>query len=298
MGTSKGLLRGLQMSNYVMTKQQIEEIWYTQLAFDYSCSVEELKSSSLVLAKKAYHPKRRIFRGDDCFCKLLIVNGKLVVNAEDENFLEDNRAFFEQADAAWFFEPDSMRALEKRLRSVGHTIADRHHFYLPEVRRIEGDEPVAKMTCGMAATPTAEMECGMAVMPVAEVIRMSGGALHWYEQEELERFRGDARFTSALSFIPQSPDMLAVTWEEDGEICGMAAASADCEEMWQIGINVLSSGAHRGLGTLLVTQLKEEILRRGKVPFYGTAESHIRSQRVAFGSGFMPAWAELYTQRV
>lgn len=259
-----------------MTKQQIKEIWYEQLAFDYSCTQEEIKSKKTILAKKAYHPQRRIFHGDDCFLKLLIVGGKLVVNADSEAFLQENRAYFEEASAAWFFEPDNLRKLEERLKSYGHTIADYHHFYLPRIQCAGED-----------------CQCASSV----KLTDTGKAGLVWYEQADIEQFRGDDRFREALSFTPESPDMLAVTWEEGGEILGMAGASADGEKMWQIGINVLPAGEHRGLGTYLVTCLKEEILRRGRLPFYGTAESHIRSQRVAVGSGFMPAWAELYTRR-
>ncbi len=250
-----------------MTEEKIKELWYRQLCEDYSCSMEQIKSKENVLTKKAYRPGRRIFRGDDCFLKMLIVNGKLVVSANDEKFLEENREFFESANAAWFFEPDNIRNLEKRLTPYGHEIADYHHFYLPTTGR--------------------------------ETVACDGeDHLCWYFEEELERFRGDTRFKEALSFIPQSPDMVAVTWEENGEIFGMAGASADAADLWQIGINVLPAGEHKGLGTLLVSKLKEKILEMGKVPFYGTAESHIRSQRVAVGSGFMPAWAELYTRKI
>ena len=52
----------------------------------------------------------------------------------------------------------------------------------------------------------------------------------------------------------------------------------------------------KGIGTTLVKLLKNEILKRGKIPFYGTAESHFHSQNIAINSGFFPAWAELYSK--
>ena len=44
--------------------------------------------------------------------------------------------------------------------------------------------------------------------------------------------------------------------------------------------------------------IKNEILNRGKLPFYGTSMSHIASQRVALGAGFVPAWSELYCEAI
>ncbi len=268
----------LDVRNFLEGKK-LKQRLLQQLCEDYSCTMEQIKAKENVLTKKAYRPDRRIFRGDDCFLKLLIVDGKLVVSADDEKFLEDNAEFFKEASAAWFFEPDNIRQLEARLAPYGHEIADYHHFYLPAEKRVAAEN-----------------------VPASACLENAGKAkeehLHWYFEGDLERFRGDGRFKEALSFIPESPDMVAVTWEENGEILGMAGASADAKDLWQIGINVLPAGEHRGLGTLLVRKLKEKILEMGKVPFYGTAESHIRSQRVAVGSGFMPAWAELYTRKI
>jgi len=263
----------------MLAEQKMQQRWLQQLCEDYSCNMVQILSKENVLTQKAYRPGRRIFRGDDCFLKLLVVNGKLVVSADDEKFLEENREFFETANAAWFFEPDNIRELESRLAPYGHEIADYHHFYLPGAVKL----PVQEVSDDMGNT---------------EVHTEKEKFLRWYFEDELEQFRGDVRFKEALSFVEESPDMLAVTWEENGEIFGMAGASADAKDLWQIGINVLPAGEHRGLGTLLVTKLKEKILEMGKVPFYGTAESHIRSQRVAVGSGFMPAWAELYTRKI
>ena len=79
---------------------------------------------------------------------------------------------------------------------------------------------------------------------------------------------------------------------------GIADASKDCEVMWQIGIDVFPKYRGKHIATTLVTLLKEEILRRGKIPFYGTVQSHFHSQNVALNSGFFPAWSELYSQEI
>ena len=50
--------------------------------------------------------------------------------------------------------------------------------------------------------------------------------------------------------------------------------------------------------TALVALLRDEVLRRGALPVYGTAASHSVSQRVAFDAGFKPAWAEAYSEAV
>ena len=74
-----------------------------------------------------------------------------------------------------------------------------------------------------------------------------------------------------------------------------AAKNTGCPAMWQIGINVDPAAREAGIGKMLVSLLKNEILPKGKLPYYGTSMSHIVSQRVALSCGFVPAWAELVT---
>ena len=75
---------------------------------------------------------------------------------------------------------------------------------------------------------------------------------------------------------------------------GMAGGSADGEYLWQIGINVREEYRGKGLAAELVRSLKDEMIRRGKIPFYGTSESHTVSQTVALKAGFVPAWTAVY----
>jgi len=63
--------------------------------------------------------------------------------------------------------------------------------------------------------------------------------------------------------------------------------------MWQIGVDVLPEYRRKGIAATLTSRLTIEILQRGKVPFYCSAWSNIRSARTAVRGGFSPAWAEL-----
>jgi predicted GNAT family acetyltransferase len=85
--------------------------------------------------------------------------------------------------------------------------------------------------------------------------------------------------------------------EYEGQIVGMAGASADCALMWQVGMDVLPEHRHHGLGAYLVNWLTLEILKRDYVPYYGTSSSNLASQRVAHRAGFSPAWVSTYEGR-
>ena len=98
---------------------------------------------------------------------------------------------------------------------------------------------------------------------------------------------------NALSFDRRELDMLGVGAYDKDKLIGLAACSADCEKMWQIGVDVLPEYRRRGIASAITEMLAEEILSRGKVPFYCSAWSNIRSVRNAIKCGFVPAWTEL-----
>ena len=73
---------------------------------------------------------------------------------------------------------------------------------------------------------------------------------------------------------------------------------ADCETMWQIGIDVLPSHRRQGVASALTSRLALEIISRGKVPFYCAAWCNIKSVRNAIRSGFRPRWTEITARDV
>ena len=144
-----------------------------------------------------------------------------------------------------------------------HEIADIHHYYLPKA---DSDE----------------------IKPLTDI--------KWYEADEILKFKGDNRFGQAFVFDERTPDILAVAAIDKNCIMGIASATEDSKTMWQIGVDVLQKYRGKGIASNLVGLLKQEILKRGKVPFYGTIESHLNSQNVAIKAGFSPAFAELYSK--
>ena len=74
---------------------------------------------------------------------------------------------------------------------------------------------------------------------------------------------------------------------------GSNAVIAVQDDMWQIGVDVLPEYRRKGIASAITSRLAVEILNRGKIPFYCTAWSNIRSVRNAVKSGFIPAWAEM-----
>lgn len=244
-----------------MTKQDIYAATYRQLALDMSCTEDDITGSKNVYCGKKYLEGRRLFDNDKSPLNVLCINNKTVFSGDDD-IVSWCREKFDSVTGGWFTSHSNLRELDIKLNETGHRILNTHCFFLPDGRTKVEDSPYVR----------------------------------WYEKEELERFRGDERFSQALNFEPLRPDELAVTAEKDGHIFAMAGVSSDSELLWQIGINVLPEARGEGMGKYLVTLMKNEVLRRGKVPFYGCHFSHSISQRIAIGAGFMPVWSEICTE--
>ena len=279
---------------------------YRQLALDYCCSEAEIKTGSgNIFRPFEMLDGQRLF---DCteppFLKAASVKNRLLFTGRSD-IIERLRQEFNDADAAWFMEPENMRRLDGILYRYGYRIEKIHPFFvsfeLTETLNpgnsgsgnnydTTGSKTKSASAISDTINPGADERLGSDEKPApgSTIFRL-------YEEKDIEAFRGDERFDKAFSFKPMTPDVLGIGAIENEEVIAMAGASADSPEFWQIGINVLPAARGKNLGVQLVTRLKNEILKRGKVPYYGTSFSHTLSLRIAVKSGFIPAWTELIT---
>ena len=106
------------------------------------------------------------------------------------------------------------------------------------------------------------------------------------------------QWSNALCEERKHLDRLAVGAYDGNTLIGLAGCSADAQNMWQIGMDVLPAYRRQGVAAALTSRLALEILDRGKVPFYGAAWSNLPSVRNALTCGFAPAWVELSVKAV
>ena len=101
------------------------------------------------------------------------------------------------------------------------------------------------------------------------------------------------QWSNALCEKRKELDVLGVGAYDGDKLVGLAGCSADCEMMYQIGVDVLPEYRRQGIGAAVTSRLAREILDLGKVPFYCAAWSNLRSVGNAIKCGFRPAWVEL-----
>lgn len=137
------------------------------------------------------------------------------------------------------------------------------------------------------------------------------------DAEQIERFRGDKRYSNALGFSVTRPDVLVLAAypvdaypvnenaSKASEVVAagesapaladpiaMVGLSDDSPIMRQIGIDVLPAFRGAGIASALVRDAARLTLAEGYLPFYGTSPSHMLSQRVAMNAGLVPTWWE------
>ncbi len=258
----------------VLPSMYLEEL-SRQLALDYCCSPADVADSKNHFTLYIPQEGRRRFQEQAvCRLKIAVVHGKLLVTGSEEIVAECWERYAD-VTGEWFFDMKRLRELEELLAPFGLRIAQVHPFYLPEADGVISPVP---------SSPT------LSETRIFDLVR--------YDQNAILQFHGDSRFDEAFAFNPDAPDVLGIAAVKDGEILGMAGASADSPLFWQIGINVTPHAREMHVGSTLVRLLAQDILAHGAIPYYGTSMSHIASQRVAHRAGFAVAWAELITEEV
>ena len=244
----------------MLTKDGIERKFKEQLALELNCAPEDFSGEENVITGPILHENRRKFSNQPFFLQMATFGAGAVISA-DEALHPWLREWTKGKRGFWLFEQHNYLELDRLLRGYGYKMALTHHMFTP-------------------TTEIAAVETGFPV--------------RWLEQGDIPPFYGREEFSNALCdrFRPERPDVLAVAALDGEEIMGMAGCSADTPELWQIGIDVLPRYRGRGIGKTLVALLRNEALRRGALPYYGTSLSNIASWRVALASGFLPAWVE------
>lgn len=284
---------GLPWEEYCASREQ--SVFICKNTFVAEAGKDEGKSAWGETEDAQKQAGARVYAGRSSFFRAIICLGQLFICC-DEQIYDWIMEQYGQCKPEWFCNFQNLRKLDEKLKEFGHQIQDTHVFFLPEAGMIDKTDEM------LGTTPGAEERSEDATFCQYQ----------WFEQSEILRFKDNNCFTSAICFWEGTPDVLAVakikkeylrltnnekTFDQS-RMAGMAGASRDGAYLWQIGINVDKEYAGQGLGYELVRMLKEEILHRGKVPFYGTSESHTISQTVGLKAGFVPAWTEVWVREI
>lgn len=242
-----------------MTNQDIMQIAMKQSAEDMGCRAKGFLLPNNIIVPFHLGAKARKYLKLPISCNLVSYGNNIVAATTDEvsGIVSEYLGRYEFYHC---FETPNMHWLNERLAEKGHKVCFMAEYYLPDVNRIP-DEACSYETRLLEQTHFAEL----------------------YLPE----------WSNALCKDRKQLDVLGIGAYDQGKLVGLAGCSADCDDMWQIGVDVLPEYRRQGIASALTGKLAKEILARGKVPFYCSAWSNIRSVRNAVKSGFIPAWVEM-----
>ncbi len=242
-----------------MTCDEMLNIAMAQSAVDLSCRPEDFTAAEnrLVISKPA--PGARKYLELPFGCNLVSYGGNVVASVCPEA-AEAVRGYVEKYRNYACFETPHIHVLDETIGKFGLKTCFMAEYFLP----------------GRNGPKAADCRYGMRILGP-------------------EAFKSLYRpeWSNALCEKRKELDVLGVGAYDGEKLVGLAACSADCDSMWQIGIDVLPDYRRRGIASALTGRLALEIIKRGKVPFYCAAWSNIPSVKNAVRSGFRPAWVEL-----
>lgn len=242
-----------------MTNKEILEIALQQSAYDCNCKAEDFLSEQNIVTISKVNPKDRKYVPLPLECDLVSYGSNIVAQVSERTKAVVTE-YINQYLAYHCFETPNINALNELLAPFDLKVCFMAEYFLPDVARLK------------------EYDCGYEL----RVLQKSDLAGLYSEQ-----------WSNCLTFDDKDRDVLAVGAYENGELIGLSGCSADCETMYQIGVDVLPKYRQRGIATALTSKLAIEILKLGNVPFYCAAWSNIKLVRNAIKSGFRPAWVEL-----
>ena len=245
-----------------MTNQEILKIAMAQSALDLSADASDFeKSENVVVLSRASDGARRYLKLP--FSCQLVSYGNNVVASVSPEFREIAENYVNKYPVEHLFEVPHLHVLNEALVAKGQKICFMAEYFLPDV------EVLRQRT---------EDAC-----PYELRILTQEDFADLYLPE----------WSNALCKDRKHLDVLGVGAYDNGRLIGLAGCSADCDTMWQIGIDVLPEYRRQGIASALTSRLAIEILKCGKVPFYCAAWCNVKSVRNALRSGLRPAWVEM-----
>ena len=247
----------------MLTKREILQTALSQSAVECSCAPEDFLRAENLVTESRGDPRARVYLKLPASL-FLVSYGTNVVAAVRRELIPGMEDFLRKASPAieHCFETPRIYQLNQLLEPFSERVCFMSSFFLPDLEALAAPDP----NCG----------CGLRLLEPPDFADLY---LPQWSNAILEKRR--------------ELDMLAVGAYEEGKLVGLAGCSADCADMWQIGVDVLPAFRRRGIAAAMTRTLAREILRRGKVPFYCAAWSNVKSTRNAHRSGFVPAWVEI-----
>ena len=241
-----------------LTNESILQIAMQQSAVDANCKAEDFMQEENIIVVSEANPDARKYLTLPFACNL-ISYGNNIVATITEKYRHIVSEYINHFPVEHCFETPNLHVLNDAMQKENLRVCFMAEYFLPSLEDLRA------------------LDCP-------------------YELKVLHSGDFDTLYTdtwsNALCEKRRELDVLGIGAYDGKKLVGLAGCSADCETMWQIGVDVLPEYRRQNIASALTSRLALEILEREKVPFYCAAWSNIKSVRNAIKSGFRPAWVE------
>lgn len=250
---------GESTGRYLISTRKILEAAAAQSALELGCEMGDFFSGKNKVIVSGIRQGARAYlkMPEECH---LVSYGSNVVAAVREGLQDPIRKYLDSYPASHSFETPHLYVLNEALREHGLAVCMMAEYFLPDIDRL--------------TIPSCDYE-----------MRILG------QKDFQELYLPE--WSNTLCEKRKHLDVLGVGAYRDGRLVGLAGCSADCGNMWQIGVDVLPDFRRQGIAKALTARLTAEILERGKIPFYCAAWCNLPSVRNAVSCGYYPAWVEI-----
>ena len=242
-----------------MTNQEILMIAMAQSAKDLCADASDFEKSENVVVLSMENNDARKYLKLPFSCQLVSYGNNVVASVSHE-FQEIVEHYINKYPIEHLFETPNLHVLNDALMAKGQRICFMAEYFLPDMSSLR------PLDCPYELRILEQKDFADLYLP---------------------------QWSNALCEGRKHLDVLGVGAYDNGRLIALAGCSADCDTMWQIGVDVLSEYRRQGVASAITSRLAIEILQRGKVPFYCAAWCNVKSVRNAIKSGFRPAWVEM-----
>ena len=241
------------------TNKEIFDIAMRQSAYDLNAKASDFLLDTNVVVKSGIGALAKKYYEEPIACNFVSYGSNIVASVKEE-YYDIVEKYLRKFEFYHCFETPNLHWLDERMKEHGYRVCFMAEYFLPDVNVLK------------------RRECSY--------------HLRVLEQKDFEDLYLPA-WGNALCKERKQLDVLGIGAYDGEKLIGLAACSADCEDMWQIGVDVLPEYRRQGIASSLTSNLAVEIMDRGKVPFYCCAWSNLKSLKNALRSGFVPGWVEM-----
>ena len=247
-----------------MTNREILSIAMAQSALDLGADSTDFEKSENVVVLSQVNDGARKYLKLPFSCQLVSYGNNVVASVSPE-LRGIAEGYINKYPVEHCFETPNLHVLDDALAPFGQRICFMAEYFLPDLGALK------PLDCPYELRTLTQADFAALYLP---------------------------QWSNALCEARKQLDVLGVGAYDGGRLVGLAGCSADCDSMWQIGIDVLPTYRRQGIASALTSRLALAILDHGKVPFYCAAWCNVKSVRNAIRSGFRPAWVEMTAKPV